>query len=202
MIKKRKRVKKEFNLLREYRESWKYIKESKKFIYLTAGIFLLFVLIGFFIPAPQFLYDEIMKFIRELLGKTQDMSQFNLVSFIIYNNVQSTFLNILLGIFLGVFPVVDAIANGYMLGFVSAISATNSGFLSLWKIFPHGIFELPAVFISLGLGMKMGMFIFQKDKIKSFKNYLGNSLRTFLLIVIPLLIIAGIIEGTLIVLLK
>lgn len=202
MVRKRSANKKSFSLIKEYKESWKYIKESKKFIYLVAAIFLLFLLMGFFIPTPGFLYDEIMKFIRELLAKTQDMSQLDLAGFIIYNNIQSTFLNIILGIFLGLFPLFDAIANGYMLGFVSSISVNNEGIFSLWRVLPHGIFELPAVFISLGLGLKTGMFIFEKEKIKSFKNYLGNSLKVFLLVVIPLLIIAGIIEATLMTLLK
>ena len=94
--------------------------------------------------------------------------------------------------------MIIAIANGYILGFVSSMSVESAGVASLGKIIPHGIFELPAIFISLGLGLKFGTFAFQKNKAKSFKNYLINSLRVFLLIVIPLLIIAGIIEGTLI----
>jgi len=202
MKRKKKKEKKNFNILNEYKESWKYIKESKKFIYLVAGIFLLFLLIGFFIPTPEFLYDEIMKFLKGLLTETQNMSQLDLIGFIISNNVQSTFLSIILGMFLGVFPLVSIVSNGYMLGFVSSISINNSGLLSLFRILPHGIFEIPAIFISLGLGLKTGMFIFYKDKIKTFKNYFCNSLRVFLLIVVPLLILAGIIEGTLMFLLK
>jgi len=42
----------------------------------------------------------------------------------------------------------------------------TDGFLSLWRLLPHGIFELPAVFISLGMGLKIGMFIFQKKKLE------------------------------------
>jgi stage II sporulation protein M len=201
-VRKKNIKKKSFNLLREYRESWNYLKESKKFIYLATGIFFLFLLIGFFIPTPQFIYDEIIKFIRELMNQTQDMSQLDMIGFIISNNVQTTFLNIIFGAFFGIFPLIDAVANGYVLGFVSSISVNNSGLLSLWKILPHGIFELPAVFISFGLGLKTGMFIFHKDKIKTLKNYFINSLKVFLLIIVPLLIIAGIIEGTLIFLLK
>ena len=82
------------------------------------------------------------------------------------------------------------------------MSINTDGGLSLWKILPHGIFELPAVFIALGIGIKLGMFIFQKKKLESLKNYSINSLRVFLLIILPLLVIAGIIEGTLIFLLK
>jgi stage II sporulation protein M len=205
MIKKNKKIKKrrkKFSLLEEYRESFNYIKESKKFIYVIIGIFFFFVLFAYFIPAPQFISDKIMTFIKDLLNQTKGMSQWNLIGFIIGNNVKSTFVGILSGIALGIFPIISTIANGYLLGFVSFLSVQEGGILTLWKIFPHGIFEMPAVFISLGLGLKMGTFIFQKKKLKSFIDYSINSLKVFLLIVIPLLIIAGIIEGTLIILIK
>ena len=157
---------------------------------------------GYFIPVPKSLYDVIIPFIKNLIEQTQGMSQAQLIQFIIENNVKSTFIGILSGIVLGVFPAISAISNGYMLGFVSLVSVKAGWFLTLWKLFPHGIFELPAVFISLGLGIKMGTFIFQKKKIKSFVDYFIKSLKVFLLIIIPLLIIAGIIEGTLMALIK
>lgn len=196
------RVKKEFNLLEEYKQSWKYVQESKKFIYIIIGIFFFFVLFAYFIPAPQFLSDKIMVFIKDLINQTKGMSQWDLIKFIISNNVKSTFIGIISGIVLGIFSVVSTIANGYLLGFVAFLSVKTGGFLTLWKIFPHGIFEMPAVFISLGLGLKMGTFIFQKKKLKSFIDYSIKSLKVFLLIIIPLLIIAGIIEGTLIALIN
>jgi len=197
-------IKRGFDIKKEYASSWKYIKECRTFIYFMTGIFFIFLLIGLFVPAPEFLYDKILSYIRELLVRTEGMSALQLIWFIISNNITSTFLGIIFGIILGIFPVVSSIVNGYMLGFVSNYSITmNSGnFLILWKILPHGIFELPAVFISLGLGAKFGTFIFQKNKADSFKSYLWNSLKAFLLIVIPLLIIAGIIEGTIMALVK
>ncbi len=199
---KKRRKKKSLNIAKEYKNSWNYLKESKTFIYFVIGIFLIFLLIGFFVPAPEFLYDKILEYIRELLGKTEGMSSLELVWFIISNNITSTFFGIVFGIVLGIFPVVNAVANGYMLGFVSSLSVSNGGLLTLWRLFPHGVFELPAVFISLGLGARLGTFAFQKDKSGSFKNYLISSLKAFLLIVVPLLVIAGIIEGTIMVLIK
>ena len=99
---------------------------------------------------------------------------------------------------LGIYPVVATIANGFILGFVASMAVSSEGFFVLWRIFPHGIFELPAIFISFGLGLKIGTFIFQKKKFESFKKYFMNSLKVFLFIIIPLLIIAAIIEGGLI----
>ncbi len=180
----------------EYKKSWKYIKESKNFIYLVMGIFFVFTFIGFFIPAPDFLIHQILNFIQELIEKTKGMSQEELISFIFLNNLNSSFFGMVLGIFFGVFPVIAVIINGYLLGFVASLSVQDGGILVLWRVLPHGIFELPAIFISLGLGLKLGMFIFHKKKIESFRNYLWNSLRVFFFVVVPLLIIAGIIEGT------
>lgn len=190
--------KEDFNLKKEYKKSWDYLKKSKNFIYIIIIIFFIFSLIGFFVPAPDSLVSQILEFITELLKKTQGMSQTELIKFIFFNNLQSSFYGMIFGVLIGIFPLIAAIANGYLLGFVASISVENGGVIILWRLLPHGIFELPAIFISLGLGLKFGTFIFQKRKLKSFKEYFLNSLRVFLLIVVPLLAMAGIIEGSLI----
>lgn len=194
--------KRKFDLVEEYKKSWNFIKKSRNFIYAVISIFLLTTLLGFFIPLPESVIDQILKFIRELLEKTQGMSQLELIGFIFSNNLQSSFIGIASGIFLGIFPVMAVIANGFILGFVASISVNAEGFFILWRILPHGIFELPAIFISFGLGLKIGSFIFQKRKFESLIDYTFNSLRVFVFVVLPLLSIAAIIEGTLIFLLS
>ena len=187
-----------FNLKKEYKECWEYLKDSKRFIYLVMGIFFVFTILGFFVPAHPLISKQIMKFIEELLIKTEGLSQFQLIKFIFFNNLKSSFFGMILGILFGVFPVLATIVNGYVLGFVAAISVKEWGILSLSKLLPHGIFEFPAIFISLGLGLRLGTFVFKKKSCKSFKTNLLKSLKIFLLIIIPLLIVAGIIEGCLI----
>jgi len=195
---KNKKNKNNFDLREQYKKSWNYLKESKSFIYVIIAVFFVFLLIGFFVPAPDVITEQILEFIRELLEKTQGMSQVELIRFIFLNNLQSSFFGMVFGILFGIFSMIVAIVNGYILGFVILISIKSEGSLILWRLLPHGIFELPAIFISLGLGLKFGTFIFQKNKINSLITYFWESLRVFLFIVIPLLIIAGIIEGTLI----
>ena len=155
-------------------------------------------MLGYFIPAPENIVQLILEFIEELLRKTEGMSPVDLTSFIFFNNLQSSFFGMIFGVVFGIFPVITIVSNGYLLGFVSSSTAQSEGFLILWRLFPHGIFELPALIISMGLGLKIGTFIFQKKKIESLKNYLWNSLRVFLFVIIPLLFIAAIIEGILI----
>jgi stage II sporulation protein M len=161
-------------------------------------IFFGFALIGFFIPVPDYLTQEIIKMLQEIVKRTEGMSQFNLITFILFNNLQSSFLGLVLGVFIGVFPVIFAAFNGYVLGFVALLSVDAGGAGVLWKLLPHGIFELPAVFISLGLGLRAGTLLFHHARLKSFRYYFNEFARTFIFVVIPLLIIAAIIEGSLI----
>jgi len=185
------------NSLKEnYRQSWNFIKESKNYIYFSVLIFLVFTLIGFFAPASESLTQKIFEFIEELLLKTQDMSYLGLIWFIFFNNLQSSFFGMIYGILFGAFPVMAALVNGYLLGFVASEASSREGIFVLLRLLPHGIFELPALFISLGLGIKIGTFILNKEKIKTLKNYLTNSVKIFFLIIVPLLFIAAIIEGT------
>ena len=196
--KKRSKKKRQGFFSRNYKLSWKFLKESRNFIYFIIGVFLLFVLIGYFVPTPDFLKERILKMIENLLNQTEGLGQFELIKFILLNNLQASFSGLIFGVFLGIFPVLVAIANGYLLGFVAVRVALSEGISALFSLLPHGIFELPAVFISLGLGLKLGTFIFRKNIKESFKNYFLESLRVFVFIIIPLLIIAAIIEGTLI----
>jgi len=187
------------NFLEEnYMRSWQYLKESRIFIYVAVFFFFFFILIGAFVPAPEIIEARIFEFIEELLQKTEGMSHLELVRFLFLNNAQSAFFGIISGIVLGIFSLMVIIVNGYLLGFVAIRTINAEGILTLWRLVPHGIFELPALFISVGLGLKLGSFIFREKKWSSLKDYLSKSLRVFVFIVIPLLIIAALIEGSLI----
>ncbi len=187
-----------FDLKKEYIECWKYLKKSKKFIYAIVGVFFVFALVGFFVPAPAFIVEQITKLLEDILAKTEGLSQFELVKFILFNNVKSSFFGVIFGIFFGIFPAFVAILNGYVLGFVSEMSVSIAGASSLFWLLPHGIFELPAIFISLAMGLKLGTWVFKKDKHKFFREDVVKILKIFLLIVLPLLIVAAIIEGSII----
>lgn len=198
MVKKTKKQKKENFFEEGFASGWKYIKESRKFIYIVSAIFLLFILIGYLVPAPDFIEKAILEFIENLLSTTEGFSWFQLVGFIFFNNLQSSFFGMIFGIAFGIFSVITVVVNGYLLGFVSAKMVETQGIMILWRLLPHGIFELPAVLISTGLGLKMGAFIFRKNKVKSLKEFFFKSLKAFFFVIIPLLIIAALIESSLI----
>lgn len=197
------KARKKINFFKEnYSESWKYLRETKVFIWIIVVLFFISVLVGFFVPISDGLQKTILDYLRQIIEKTQGMSPFELISFIFLNNLQSGFLGMIFGFLVGFFPVAVTIANGYVLGYVSSLVVSSEGIASLLNLLPHGIFELPAIFISLGMGLKFGTFIFHKNKGKSFGEFFINSLRVFVFVVVPLLIIAAIIEGALIFLIK
>lgn len=189
---------KKSGIVEEYKKSFNYIRESRNYIYYVVLIFLIFGILGYFIQLPDAISEQLLRSIQELVERTQGLSQTELISFIFFNNLQASFLGILLGIFLGIFPLIATVFNGFLVGFVGKIAVSEGGVIVLWRLLPHGIFELPAIFISFGLGLKSGTFLFRKNKMESFKEYFWNSLRVFIFVVVPLLIIAAIIEGSLI----
>ena len=197
MREKKKKNPKDF-LEKNYIKSWKYLLESKNYILTILGFFVLFVLIGALVPPPEILEQKIIEFIKELLSKIEGMSGAELTRFIFLNNLQSSFFGMVFGVFFGMYSAAACMINGYVLGFVAMKSIQIDGIFILWRLLPHGIFELPALFLSLGLGLKLGTFIFQKNKLSCLRNYLRESLRVFVFIIIPLLIIAALIEGYLI----
>lgn len=152
---------------------------------------------------PPEVIEMIKSFLQELLEKTQDLNAWQMIIFILNNNLKSSFFSMLLGFFLGIFPVLSAFTNGYVLGFVAEKSAILGGPGILLRLLPHGIFEFPAIILSLALGTKFGMFIFAEHgkRKKEFLRRLEQSLRVFLFVVLPLLIVAAIVEGILIVML-
>ncbi|MBT4375906.1 hypothetical protein HOD29_00840 [archaeon] len=184
----------------EYRSCFKFIRESQRYIYFSIILFIVFALIGFFVRVPEEFSVAIVDYFKQLIEQTSGFNSLEMMGFIFSNNLQASFFGMIFGVFFGIFPLINTISNGFILGFASNLAVFENGFFSLWRLLPHGIFELPAIFISLGLGLKIGSFVWEKNKWKILKKYFEESVRVFVFIILPLLIIAAIIEGLLVVL--
>ncbi|PXY71399.1 hypothetical protein CXX78_00300 [Candidatus Parvarchaeota archaeon] len=194
MVKKRTRRKP--NL---WKESVRYILESKNYIILAGLLFVSGSLFGLVFASELGFMDETLK---KLIEETKNMNVSQLIFFIFQNNLIVAFLMIILGIFLGIFPIINIFANGAVLGFVfSKIQGVNL-IKAIFSLLPHGIFELPAIFISVGLGIKLGMFLFAEKRKEEFTKRFYGSMKVFFSIILPLLILAAIIEGLLIFFIK
>lgn len=178
-----------------WRSSLDYLRDTKEFIYVIAGLFFFGAIIGFVFREHFIFFDEL---IINLIGKIEGMSMLELTWFIFKNNLSVALFTMMLGIFLGIFPIINIMTNGILLGYVYSRTVDVSGYSSIWLLVPHGIFELPAIFISLGLGLRLGFFVFSRNKKKEAIYRIKGSLKSFVVIVLPLLVIAAIVEGLLI----
>jgi len=179
---------------KNYSACWKFFSESRRHMIFALGIFALFFIIGFALPI--FFREEILDFIAKMVVTLEGKSIIGLIGFIFFNNLKASFIAIVTGIGIGIFPLVIGIINGYILGFVVRGAITEKGLFVVWQLFPHGIFELPAVILSIGIGLKIGSDLFKKDD--KLKYNFKEGLRFFAFVIFPLLLIAGIIEGILV----
>lgn len=176
-------------------DSTSYLKESKNYIWFILGLFFVGSLIGFFFSSYFTFLDEML---RELILQTQDLKGIDMIIFIFNNNIKSAFFGMVFGVLLGIVPLINSLFNGLVLGYVMNLVWAVSGFSDFWRILPHGVFELPAIFIALGTGLRLGFFVFSKDRKKELIRRFKGTLGVFFVFVLPLLVIAAIIEGLLI----
>jgi len=188
---------KPLNTRNQFKEALSYVRESKNYIYASLILFIISTVIGLVFRNQLTFLDEILK---KLILETRDLNTIEMVFFILQNNLQSSLMAIVFGIFFGIFPLFSTVSNGLVLGYVLGRTLEIASILDWWRLLPHGIFELPAIFISFGLGIKLGAALFLKKgkRAKEFTRRFYKSFNVFLMIIIPLLIIAAIVEGILI----
>ncbi len=194
-----------FDLKKEYKRSFQYLKESRGYFFGVVVFFVLFALIGFLIPysvpqeSLQPLLDEVGKWIEKIMDDLEGKGLFGVMGYIFKNNASVALVSIFAGVLFGVVPAVTLVFNGVFIGFVMSLVMGEAGVFSFWRLLPHGIFELPAIFIAFGVGIKFGTFVFHKKPLAKFREYFYDSLRVFFLIIVPLLLVAAFIEAWLIV---
>lgn len=205
MAKKQKTKKRENSIYSNFKDSWRYVKENRNYIYFAIAVFVLFLILAIIFPVPVQLDAQIKLMIQKLVLKTENLSPIELVSFIFVNNLGVGIIAVIFGVFLAIAPFMIAASNGYVLGYVVKLVigkiGLGAGIVSLWRLLPHGIFELPAIFIGLGVGMKLGVALFSSLNRDSFKIFIENflmALKVIIYVIIPLLVIAAFIEGSLI----
>jgi len=128
----------------------------------------------------------------------QGMPRLQLAAAIFFNNSVKTLLVILLGPLLGLAPVLFLLVNGAILGAVIPVAVESRGlWTAIMTILPHGILELPAIFLGTSIGISLGLHplarLRGKTELTLFSE-LGHALRIYLSVIIPLLLIAAAVE--------
>jgi len=145
------------------------IKKSWTYTLIATAVMLLATIVGFLFP--QLFEQQVLSIIRSMLLQLEGLDTNELIIFIFLNNLKATFFAVVLGMFVGVFSIIMGIVNGYVIGFTMNMAVSESGVLILWRLIPHGIFEIPAILLSMGVGFYLGSrFLEKRFKIKSAKK--------------------------------
>lgn len=119
------------------------------------------------------------------------------------NNVFASAQAVGMGIFPLIFlPVFVLLSNSIVTGAVFGLGVAEAGMDPIkslvFGILPHGVFELPALFLSIALGFYLCRYmtkrLFRRKVDMTLLEVLNAVAKTFVLVVLPLLTIASVIE--------
>jgi stage II sporulation protein M len=116
---------------------------------------------------------------------------------IFLNNAFVSLLFLVLGLLFGILPVLFIAFNGYVVGVVAYITAQEKGLLFIFlALLPHGIIELPMVFLSAAIGLRLGHQVFAAliGRPTEIKKEFKEGLSFYFRWILPLLFLAAIVE--------
>lgn len=184
-------------------EFLRYIKDLRYYLLAVIAIYVLFVGLGYLVTmsTPGF-SDQVISGYEQKVEPAKNMGPLDMAWFIFTTNTYSSALSMLLGVLLGVAPVFFMMANGMVVGVVVGMVVAKAGFLPgiltvLILMLPHGVLELPLTFISSAIGLKFGyeaLMALLRKKQTLFVE-LKRGLLVFVFYVVPLLIVAALIES-------
>lgn len=184
------------------KEFIRYLASIKVYIAIVVVLFLCSMAIGYVIPitspdVAQSMVSGLESKAAELSGQSQPMMMLG----IFFNNALASMVSLLLGLVAGIVPLLFVLSNGMVIGIILEMVISKAGMadgitLFLVGILPHGIFELPAVLISTAIGLKLGYsaiksVLSRKDLVT---DELKNGLLIFFFWILPILLIAAVIE--------
>ena len=159
-------------------------------------------LFGFSLGMGYILGNTIPKStMNDILGSFPDitnMSILELFGFIAANNAVKSLLFMLGGLLGGVLPLFFVIFNGFFIGYVAYTlgSVYGLGYI-VAGLTPHGVIEIPAIILAMSIGISLGYAALNSLRGEgSIMKEARPALGLFLTRVVPMLIIAAVIEVT------
>ena len=149
------------------------------------------------IYVPQ-LATQLQQLLQQFAQIFRGLPRLQLAIAIFFNNSFKTLLVILLGPLLGLAPAILLLVNGAILGAVLPVAAATRGLWeSIMTIVPHGVLELPAIFLGTSIGLRLGAHAWRRlagTADKTLFAELGDGLRIYFSLIVPLLLVAAAVE--------
>ncbi|MEM7595582.1 MAG: stage II sporulation protein M [Cyanobacteria bacterium P01_A01_bin.83] len=183
------------------------VQETWIYIAIATGIFMLLAIIAWWYGwrDPVFISLTVPRHIIEVVEEDGELWMGSIVgveplasSGITINNLSVCFGAIAGGISAGLYTIFIMANNGLHIGAVATLVGKNNLAYPFWAfVFPHGSLELPAIFLAGGAGLLIGKAIVFPGRFKRIEALKANSIKAARLLfgIIPMLIIAGTIEG-------
>lgn len=134
-----------------------YIRSIRVYIGISVMIFLATAIMGYVAAGsdPEFAasWMKELEALRWIMG----LSPLMIMVVIFLKNLLACAMSVLLGLGLGIVPLLVVTSNGMLLGIVSYGAIQKAGVLYLLAgILPHGIIELPVVLTCIAIGFRLG----------------------------------------------
>ncbi|SDY91584.1 stage II sporulation protein M [Thermoactinomyces sp. DSM 45892] len=195
---------------------WYALQAEKRLILIVTALFLVSALMGS-VNTEQWrkLFDQLQifdHFEKMIQGLGANPSWFKVSKEIFINNLTACLMLIGMGALLGIPTISSLMTNGLLLGYINTVSSQETG-ISGWSLFftkivPHGVFELPAIFLAAALGLRIGISVFSSvvslfksaNRIQSKMAWkeIWQRFPVLLGFIVLLLLVAASIEGLLI----
>ncbi len=188
-------MKKQFRAIGDF---WR--AEYGRYVGMTAAAFLVLLVLAYIAGRlfPDIPVSVISAFNEDIAGSgiVQEDGSFNVLA-LFTNNLRAMVLGVLYGFIPFLYlPALALGVNAAILGMLASL-IDGQWLLLAAGILPHGIFELPALFLSLAAGLclckNINVYIRKNEK-GVMKPLLLNILRVVVLLVLPLLVIAAVME--------
>ena len=188
---------------RQYRESGRFLREEvlKLFLVLCAAFVALTALSGTVLAVNG---DSLNAFVQQIAEMFEEKGLFENggISFpkLLLKNLWAAVFSIALGCIPFLFlPALPFFSNAAVLGAMAALYQSTGIGLPAFAlgVLPHGILELPALILSFSLGLYLCWTLTVKltlHRQRSFKRALINVGRVYVLVILPLLVVAALIE--------
>lgn len=140
------------------------VAENRWYLLAAVLIMLIGVFVGFLAvraepKAASALLRRLARPLTSLAEKLASRPPLYRAAYIFVNNVRASLLIALGGLVLGIIPPLTLFANGMLIGLLGA-ELTAKGALSplefISSLAPHGVFELPAIWLAAMIGLRLG----------------------------------------------
>ncbi len=141
--------------------------------------------------------ERVMEEFAAQFGGILGLQPLLIMLIIFLNNAFVSLLFLVMGLLLGILPVLFVAFNGYVVGVLSQMVAEEQGMLFiLLALVPHGIIELPMVFLAAGIGLRLGHQVLAAllGRPTEIKKEFKDGIRFYFRWIVPLLFVAAVIE--------